>query len=46
MVRLKFPLLVWEDHDGAFTACTLAGANAAAVGMTARKAVDQIKKHL
>lgn len=46
MVRLKFPLLVWEDHDGGFTARTLAGADVAAVGMTSRKAVDQIKKHL
>ena len=46
MTRLKFPLLVWEDCDGAFTARTVSGPEAAAVGMTSRKAVDQIKKHL
>ena len=46
MARLKFPLLVWEDHDGGFTARTLAGEDAAAVDATSRKAVDQIKKYL
>ena len=43
--RLKYPLLVWEDHDGAFTARTLDGP-AAAVGASARKAIDQVKRFL
>ena len=46
MVRLKYPLLVWEDHDGGFTARTLDGPEAVTVGATARKAVEQVKKHL
>ena len=46
MSRLKYPLLVWEDHDGAFTARTLGGATAAATAATARKAVDQIRRGL
>ena len=46
MVRLKFPLLVWENHDGSFTARILVGPAAVAVGATSRKAVDQIKRRL
>ena len=45
MVRLKYPLLVWDD-EGAFTARTLDGPEAVAVGTTLRKAVDQIKSCL
>ena len=46
MVRLKLPLLVWEDHDGGFTASTLDGVVVAAVGVTSSKAIGEIKKQL
>ena len=46
MVRLKYPLLVWEDHDGSFTARTLDGAEAVTVGSTAQKAVGRVRRHL
>lgn len=46
MVKLKYPLLVWEDHDGSFTARTLDGSEAVTVGGTARRAVERVKRHL
>ena len=45
-VRLKYPLLVWEDHDGSFTARTLDGPEAVTVGGTAQRAVERVKRHL
>ena len=44
--QANFPLLVWEDHDGSFTARTLDGEEAVAVGKTARKAVGAVKQYL
>lgn len=46
MRLLKFPVAVWEDADGCFTAKTLDGEPAVAVDVTVAGAISQLKKYL
>ena len=47
MPAYRFPILVWQDHGGRFTAAPVDDAQgAAAFGESAADAVEQIKDHL
>ena len=46
MKTLVFPIAIWKDADGCFTARTLDGLSAAATDTTAAAALKQLKKHL
>jgi len=42
----RFPVAVWQDDEGSFTASVLDGAEAAAIDATQAAALDQLKKYL
>lgn len=46
MKILKFPVAIWEDYDGCFTAKTLDGEPVAAADVTPAGAIAQLKKYL
>ncbi len=46
MSSLRFPVLLWEDADGHFTAQTADGTAAAACDPTAEGCLNQLKKYL
>jgi ATP-dependent Clp protease ATP-binding subunit ClpC len=45
-MTLKFPVAVWQDAEGSYTARVLDGAVAAAIDTTAAAALEQLKRYL
>ena len=46
MTMLKFPVALWQDAEGSYTASVLDGAQAAAIDRTAADALQQLKRYL
>lgn len=46
MSSMKFPLLVWKDFAGGYSARTIDGERATAHAETAKQAVEQVKRYL
>ena len=46
MTTRRFPVAVWQDAEGSFTAYVLDGAQAAAIDRTAADVLEQLKKFL
>lgn len=46
MASLRYPVAVWQDAEGSFTGCTLAGRPAAAIDRSVKDVLAQLTKYL